>query len=81
MRKPSAETQLRRAKSELKRRCEETRVAVAKADSMLIGVTKLSRMIGVTRGALPANDQWRGHFEFWISELEAIKKIGFGSVR
>ena len=81
MKTPSAETQLRSVKSELRRQREETQAAKAKVNSMLIGVVRLSKMIGVTRGALPADDPWRAHFELWVSELEAIKKIGLGVIR
>ena len=77
MRTQSAETQLRRTKSELKRLREDARVREAKLNSMVIEIVRLAKTIDLTRGELSSDDWWRPHFESWLLDLEAIRKIRF----
>ena len=78
MRAPSAETQLRAARSELKRTRENHASEDRRHGAMLIGITRLHKLIGVNLGSMKEDDPWRPHIKFWVDELAEILRSGRG---
>ena len=76
MRQPSAETQLRTARRNLRDEHGRRLEAELKLARVLTSVERLYRIISVSMGHLKDDDPSRADLKLWSDELAAIKRLG-----
>lgn len=75
-RKPSAETQLRTLKSELKASERHVHLAAIFHDRMLGAIDRLRKFTVVSRAAMSADDTRRDLLELLVNEMAEIVRLG-----